>query len=163
MRAPERDNDATAFELDASCLAPEVSRICLAGNGVSISNYEYKLCTAPQLLCHSSLPEVKNSIKKPTEQFADRHSPKSMIWWIRIIVTLVLVAAVAIGVGVGVGIWHTKRESSSTIRYDLLADLYCHLLTTSVHRLRGHQVSTHKRCAKYSLHRLSSTIHHSQP
>ena len=24
--APERDNDATAFELDASCLAPEVSR-----------------------------------------------------------------------------------------------------------------------------------------
>lgn len=24
-RAPERDHDATAFELDASCLAPEVS------------------------------------------------------------------------------------------------------------------------------------------
>ena len=24
-RAPERDNDATAFELDTSCLAPEVS------------------------------------------------------------------------------------------------------------------------------------------
>ena len=24
-RAPERDNDATAFELDASCLAPEVN------------------------------------------------------------------------------------------------------------------------------------------
>ena len=25
VRAPERDNDATAFELDTSCLAPEVS------------------------------------------------------------------------------------------------------------------------------------------
>ena len=25
-RAPERDYDATAFELDASCLAPEVSK-----------------------------------------------------------------------------------------------------------------------------------------
>ena len=25
-RAPERDHDATAFELDTSCLAPEVSK-----------------------------------------------------------------------------------------------------------------------------------------
>ena len=25
-KAPERDHDATAFELDASCLAPEASR-----------------------------------------------------------------------------------------------------------------------------------------
>ncbi|CAD6577270.1 MAG: hypothetical protein ASARMPREDX12_008290 [Alectoria sarmentosa] len=61
-RAPERDNDATAFELDAGCLAPEA----LPG-------------TAPQLHYRNSLPEVNSSIEKSTEQPTGRDAPKSLI------------------------------------------------------------------------------------
>ncbi|CAF9916808.1 MAG: hypothetical protein ALECFALPRED_010873 [Alectoria fallacina] len=95
-RAPERDNDATAFELDASYLAPEA----LPG-------------TAPQLHYRNSLPEVNSRIEKTTEQPTGRDAPKSLVRLIRIIVVLLVVAATAIGVGVG--IWHTRRNRSSTI------------------------------------------------
>ena len=35
VRAPERDYDATAIELDASALAPQVSKKCYVARGYS--------------------------------------------------------------------------------------------------------------------------------
>ena len=69
---------------------------------------------------------------------AGRAVPKSVIWWIRIIVAFVVVVVVvvvvvaAVAIGVEVGIRHTRRNHSSTIRYDLLLDPRGYSLTSPV-------------------------------
>lgn len=88
-RAPERDYDATAFELDTSALAPQ-----------TVSD------TTPEVFYDGLLPEAHGN-EKPTEQ----HIPvtKLALKWPWIVMALIIAAAIA--VGVSVGIWHHREYS----------------------------------------------------
>lgn len=86
-RAPERDYDATAFELDTSALAPE-----------TVPD------TTPQVLYDNSLPEAHGN-EKPTEEHL--HVTKLTRKWPWIVIALILAAVIAIGVSVG--IWHHRE------------------------------------------------------
>ncbi|KAF6235742.1 hypothetical protein HO173_005937 [Letharia columbiana] len=88
-RAPERDYDATAFELDTSALAPE-----------TVPD------TTPQVLYDNSLPEAHGN-EKPTEEHL--HVTKLTRKWPWIVIALILAAVIAIGVSVG--IWHHREYS----------------------------------------------------
>ncbi|KAL9071738.1 MAG: hypothetical protein Q9161_004002 [Pseudevernia consocians] len=90
-RAPERDYDATAFELDSSALAPEVSKTPYVARKV---NYD------------DSLPEAHGN-EKPTEEHLQ--VTKLARKWPWIVLGLILAAAIA--VGVSVGIWHHREHS----------------------------------------------------
>ena len=84
--------------------------------------------TAPQLLYENTLPEINGNIEQSTEQSANRNASKPMMGLIRIIAALAVVAvAIGVGVGIGVGIWHTRRFSPSTSKYDILIGLHLSL------------------------------------
>ncbi|KAM0800348.1 hypothetical protein BDR22DRAFT_972912 [Usnea florida] len=88
-RAPERDYDATAFELDTSALAPE-----------TVPD------TAPEVSYDAILPETHGNEKPSAENL---HVTKLARKWPWIILGLILAAAIA--VGVSVGIWHRREHS----------------------------------------------------
>lgn len=50
ISAPERDTDATAFELDPSCLAPQVRKWVFIGGGIG-SDYMHRFYLAQRLSC----------------------------------------------------------------------------------------------------------------
>ena len=160
-QAPERDYDATAFELDASCLAPEVSgEYKWQEIGPDHGSTQVLPGTAPQVLYRASLPEVNSSTEKSSEVAVVRDAPKPTLKWLWLLVALVLVAAV--GIGVGVGVWHT-RQGSSGIRYYLLRYTHTHSLTLPVNqapvrRLPTRQQNVH--LPMHPLHSTSSMIHH---
>ena len=61
-RAPERDHDATAFELDASVSAPQVSRNCCVARGYI--NWRYRLCLIQLHKC-CTIPHFLRPAKSP--------------------------------------------------------------------------------------------------
>ncbi|KAM0802654.1 hypothetical protein BDR22DRAFT_843688 [Usnea florida] len=112
-RAPERDWDATAFELDVGALAPQTVPEA-----------------TPEVLYHSSLPEVHGNLEESTKERAP--SPrvlKPTLKWPLMVIALLIVAAIS--VGIGVGIWrhhdHAPHRSSTVtgcgIRADLISSL----------------------------------------
>ncbi|KAL9076101.1 MAG: hypothetical protein Q9161_001148 [Pseudevernia consocians] len=89
--APERDYDATAFELDATALAPQVVPD-----------------TTPQVLYNTSLPEAHEESTK--EKAPSYQTIKPALKWPWMVIALVIAAAIAIGVSVG--IWRHREHSS---------------------------------------------------
>ena len=74
-RAPERDNDATAFELDAGCLAPEVcGKICWQKFG---SDHGHRLCLAQHRSCTTEIRCLKSTAvsKSPQSSLPDGMPP----------------------------------------------------------------------------------------
>ena len=109
-RAPERDFDSTAFELDASRLAPEVSDLCMLKAKIDCRCEQVCPETTPQVFYRNSLPEANHQEINPLDP-AQTQSVKKRQWkWIAI--GVILVVLVAVGIGVGVGLWHARKESS---------------------------------------------------
>ena len=109
-RAPERDFDSTAFELDASRLAPEVSDLCMLKAMIDCRCEQVCPETTPQVFYRNSLPEANHQEKSFLDP-AQTQSVKKRQWkWIAI--GVILVVLVAVGIGVGVGLWHARKELS---------------------------------------------------
>ncbi|CAD6586035.1 MAG: hypothetical protein ASARMPREDX12_002178 [Alectoria sarmentosa] len=100
-RAPERDWDATALELDASVLAPQTVPE-----------------TTPEVFYENSFPEVHDNIEESIKERVSSHRIlKPAFGWPLMIIAMIVAAAIA--VGVGVGIWrhreHASHKSSTVI------------------------------------------------
>lgn len=121
-RAPERDHDVLAAELDASVLAPQVRkykiRTFLQEIALTKENKAVP-ATTPQVVYDSSFPEVHiNENEKSIRDYAHSYPKiKPRFKWPWIVVALVIAAAIAIGVGVGIRRHHRDHKQSATIMY----------------------------------------------
>ncbi|KAM0799383.1 hypothetical protein BDR22DRAFT_910741 [Usnea florida] len=105
-RAPERDWDATALELDTGALAPQVV-----------------LDTSPQVVYDNILPELHSNTENTTkeriskeriskERISSQNTPKPWLKLMIIIIASVITVAIAVGVGVGVGTLRHREYGS---------------------------------------------------
>lgn len=118
-KAPERDHDATAFELDASALAPQVSITPYVTKSLYLM-LQVAFNTAPQVLYDSSLPEALGDIEESSKERApSRDITTTTHKWVWVVVALFSAAAIA--VGAVVGIWR-HREHSTTARCESCKD-----------------------------------------